>query len=110
MKEKSGSHFSIIVVAEGAKPLHGNFSIIGKNIGQSERLGGAGDKVAKELEILTGKETRVVVLGHLQRGGMPTANDRLLSLRFGAAAVRAIAKGMTDMMVSLHSPNVECIP
>lgn len=109
-REKSGSHFSIIVIAEGAKPLNGNVSIIGKNIGQAERLGGAGEKVAKELEILTGKETRVVVLGHLQRGGMPTANDRLLSLRFGAAAVRAIAKGMTDMMVSLHSPNVECIP
>lgn len=109
-REQSGVHFSIIVIAEGALPKDGTVSVIGKSIGQAERLGGAGEKLLKEIEYHTGKETRLVVLGHLQRGGMPTANDRLLALRFGASAVRAIADGHTDVMVALDPPNVNTVP
>jgi ATP-dependent phosphofructokinase / diphosphate-dependent phosphofructokinase len=75
-----------------------------------ERLGGIGHKVSAELEKLTGKETRVVVLGHLLRGGMPTSQDRLISLRFGAAAVRALAEGRSGIMVALDPPVVNYVP
>ena len=109
-REQIGRHFSIIVVAEGAKPADGDVSIIGKSIGQAERLGGAGERVAKQIEKLTGKETRVVVLGHLLRGGTPTTFDRLLSLRFGTAAVRALAAGETGVMVGLDCSEIRCVP
>ena len=81
------------MVAEGAAPRGGERSVIGQSIGQAERLGGIGAVVAAELERLTGKEARTVVLGHLLRGGTPTALDRLLGLRFGAAAVRGAGGG-----------------
>lgn len=109
-REENGRRFSIIVVAEGATPVDGERSIIGKSIGQAERLGGVGHKVGAQLEALTGKETRVVVLGHIIRGGTPTAYDRLLSLRFGAAAVRALADGYGDVMVALDPPTVNYVP
>lgn len=109
-REQRGRRFSIIVVAEGAKPVGGDVSIIGKAVGQAERLGGVGDKVGAALEAITGKETRVVVLGHLLRGGKPTAYDRLLSLRFGAAAVRALAAGESGVMVALDPPTVRYVP
>ncbi|MCB8925720.1 MAG: ATP-dependent 6-phosphofructokinase [Ardenticatenaceae bacterium] len=105
-----GRDFSIVVVAEGARPIGGDVTIIGKAVGQAERLGGVGHKVGAALEALTGKETRVVVLGHLLRGGKPTAYDRLLSLRFGAAAVRALAEGVTGIMVALDPPTVNYVP
>ncbi|MFZ1398304.1 MAG: ATP-dependent 6-phosphofructokinase [Candidatus Promineifilaceae bacterium] len=105
-----GRDFSIVVVAEGAKPVGGDISVIGKAVGQAERLGGVGYKVGAALEALTGKETRVVVLGHLLRGGKPTAYDRLLSLRFGAAAVRALAEGASGVMVALDPPTVNYVP
>lgn len=73
-------------------------------------MGGVGHKIGAALEALTGKETRVVVLGHLLRGGTPTAYDRLLSLRFGAAAVRALAEGQTGIMVALDPPTVNYVP
>jgi 6-phosphofructokinase 1 len=75
----------MIVAAEGAFPRGGK-PIYGDN----GRLGGVGQMVAEQLQALTGKESRCVVLGHLQRGGTPTPYDRILSTRFGAAAVRAI--------------------
>lgn len=109
-REKNGRYFSIIVVAEGAKPIGGEVSVLGKAIGQAERLGGVGHKVGVALQELTGKETRVVVLGHLLRGGKPTAYDRLLSLRFGAAAVRALAEGESGIMVALDPPEVRYVP
>ena len=68
-------------------------SVVAKEVGQQERLGGVGELVADQLAKLTGKETRSVVLGHLLRGGSPTTLDRILALRFGAAAVRALAEG-----------------
>jgi 6-phosphofructokinase 1 len=73
-------------------------------------LGGCGEKVAEELQELTGKETRLVVLGHLLRGGSPTRFDRLIAQRFGAAAVRAIADGERGIMVALDPPTVKYVP
>lgn len=109
-RDAHGRYFSIVVVAEGARPVGGDLSILGKAVGQAERLGGIGQKVGAALEALTGKETRVVVLGHLLRGGKPTAYDRLLSLRFGAAAVRALAAGESGIMVALDPPTVNHVP
>lgn len=109
-RSAEGRNFSIIVVAEGAMPVGGEATVIGKAIGQAERLGGVGQKVGAAVETLTGKETRVVVLGHLLRGGKPTAYDRLLSLRFGAAAVRALAEGQSGVMVALDPPTVKYVP
>lgn len=106
----SGRRFAIVVVAEGARPKGGDYSVVEDEIGQAERLGGVGQKVADALEVLTGQEARVVVLGHLLRGGKPTSYDRLLSLRFGAAAVRALADGQTDVMVALDPPDVRYVP
>jgi ATP-dependent phosphofructokinase / diphosphate-dependent phosphofructokinase len=107
---KHGSHFAIVVVAEGAKPKGGSVSVLAKEIGRAERLGGAGERVAKEIQELTGKETRCVVLGHLLRGGTPTTFDRLISLRFGAAAVRALDEGQNGIMVALDPPTVRYVP
>jgi 6-phosphofructokinase 1 len=109
-RAKRGLHFALVVVAEGAKPKDGTVSVISQEIGRAERLGGAGEKVAAELQALTGKETRAVVLGHLLRGGTPTTFDRLLSLRFGAAAVRALAEGQSGVMVALDPPTVRYVP
>ena len=109
-RDRLGSKFSIVVVAEGAVPLDGERTVRGKSIGQAERLGGVGQKVADELTALTGKESRVVVLGHLIRGGSPIAYDRLIGLRFGAAAIRAIDEGLDGVMVALDPPNVEYVP
>ena len=109
-RERRGSKFSIVVVAEGAAPKGGTVSVVGKAIGQAEKLGGIGDIVAKGLERLTGKEARTVVLGHLLRGGGPTAFDRLLGLRFGAAAVRALDEGESGVMVALDPPTVNYVP
>jgi 6-phosphofructokinase 1 len=74
------------------------------------QLGGVGGKVAAEIAETTGKETRTVVLGHLLRGGSPTALDRLLGLRFGAAAVRALDEGVDGIMVGLQPPDVVYVP
>jgi 6-phosphofructokinase 1 len=109
-RDRMGRHFSIVVVAEGAKPLGGDVSVMSKELGRTERLGGIGEKVAEELQKLTGKEARTVVLGHLLRGGSPTTFDRLLSLRFGAAAVRGLAEGQSGVMVALDPPTVRYVP
>ena len=79
-REQHGANFSVVVVAEGARPKGGSVSVIEREAGKAERLGGVGDKVAREIQELTGKETRVVVLGHLLRGGSPTGYDRLIAL------------------------------
>lgn len=109
-REERGAKFSIVVVAEGAVPVSGTVSVKGKTVGQAEQLGGIGAKVAAELERLTGKEARTVVLGHLLRGGSPTSLDRLLGLRFGAAAVRALEEGRDGVMVALDPPTVTYVP
>ncbi|MEM9042391.1 MAG: ATP-dependent 6-phosphofructokinase [Actinomycetota bacterium] len=109
-REERGAKFSIVVVAEGAVPEDGGVMTIGKSVGQAERLGGIGHAVADRLQELTGKESRCVVLGHLLRGGSPTSVDRLLGLRFGAAAVRALEEGRDGVMVALDPPTVTYVP
>ncbi|MBI3185649.1 MAG: ATP-dependent 6-phosphofructokinase [Myxococcales bacterium] len=109
-REAAGRRFSIVVVAEGARPLGGELTTRGpKEAGREVLLGGIGQRVAEEIARLTGKETRALVLGHLQRGGGPTTFDRLLGLRFGAAAVRALAEGKVNVMVALDPPQVKTI-
>lgn len=108
-RRREGLDYSIVVVAEGAAPVGGQPSVVTRSLGRSERLGGVGEKVADELERLTGQETRTVVLGHLLRGGSPTAVDRLLGLRFGTAAVRAIEEGRNGVMVALAPPDVRYV-
>jgi phosphofructokinase-like protein len=108
-REEGGAHYTIVVVAEGAAPLHGHREVISTAVDRAERLGGIGHVVADELTRLTGKEARTVVLGHLVRGGTPTATDRLLGSRFGAAAVRALDEGMNGVMVALNEPHVEYV-
>lgn len=109
-RRELGSSFSIIVVAEGAKPQGGAAAVLTKEVGHAERLGGAGARVAAELQEMTGLDTRTVVLGHLLRGGTPTAQDRLIALRFGAAAVRALSEGHVGIMVALDPPEVNYVP
>lgn len=110
-RERQGKHFSIVVAAEGAFPAGGALTHAeAKHAGREQRLGGVGDRVAGFVTELTGKETRVVVLGHLQRGGPPTTFDRVLGTRFGAAAARLIRKGAFGRMVSLAPPDVESVP
>ena len=106
-REAEGRHFSVVVVAEGALPKGGTVSLIDP---EHERLGGIADKVAHSIQEMTGKETRSLVLGHLQRGGSPTTFDRLLALRFGAAAIRLVAERQFGMMVALQPPRIVAIP
>ena len=108
----TGKKFSIIVVAEGAKPEGGEM-VVQKIVPESHdpvRLGGKGNKVGEEIERLTGKETRVTVLGHLQRGGSPNAFDRILSTRYGVAATKALKAGNYGSMVSLQGSAVTTVP
>ena len=109
-RDANGSKFTIIVVAEGAKPVGGVISVVEQEAGRAERLGGVGEKIAEDIRAITGKDTRLVVLGHLLRGGSPTSFDRLTALRFGAAAVRALEEGQSGIMVALDPPHVKYVP
>ncbi len=110
-REAYGARFSIVVVAEGAKPVGGQVSLLREGTPEfAERLGGAAVRVAAALEKLTGKETRSVVLGHLQRGGAPTSFDRLLATRFGARAVELVLAGQFGHMVAFHPPHIVAVP
>ena len=106
-----GARFSIVVAAEGAKPVGGKATVLKEAEGAFvERLGGVAAKVAAELETLTDKETRSVVLGHLQRGGAPTSFDRVLATRFGAAAIECLMQGKFDQMVAFRPPDIVPVP
>jgi len=106
-RDAQGRLYSLVVVAEGAQPRQGQRALLAAaQAGHAERLGGIGEQVAKDLGQRTGKDARVVVLGHLLRGGSPTAFDRLAAKRFGTAAVRALEEGLSGVMVSLAFPNV----
>jgi 6-phosphofructokinase 1 len=109
-REAHGRHFAIVVVAEGATPVGGAMTVKGTELGREVLLGGIGEQVARGISEITGKETRTVVLGHLQRGGGPTTFDRLISLRFGAAAVRFIEQRQFGVMVALDPPTVRAVP
>ncbi len=111
IRDRMGRRYSIVVVAEGAAPAGAEVRTKGeKEIGREVRLGGIAEWLAGEIADRTGKETRSIVLGHLQRGGGPTSFDRLMALRFGAAAVRTLAEGLSDVMVALQPPNVHAVP
>src|SRR5436190_10855803 len=110
-RDARGARFSIVVIAEGARPKDGAISVVEKaHGGHAERLGGAAKFCGDELAKLTGKETRYVVLGHLQRGGAPTAFDRTLATRFGGKAVGLILRGQFGKMVANHPPELVPVP
>jgi ATP-dependent phosphofructokinase / diphosphate-dependent phosphofructokinase len=110
-REKFGARFSIVVVAEGAVPVGGKVSLIATgDAASAERLGGLSAICAHQLEKLTGKETRYVVLGHLQRGGTPTSHDRDLATRFGGMAVECVQRGEFDVMVASQPPDIVTVP
>ena len=110
-RDAAGRRFSIVVAAEGAYPKGGEVSSIGDSLpGQAKRIGGVAEKLAKQIQERTGKEARSLILGHLQRGGVPTGYDRLLATRFGGAAVRAVAEQRWGHMVALQSPHIVTIP
>ena len=109
---KRGKHFSIVVVAEGARPKGGQAVIQGTSRGADRRprLGGISYRVAREIERASELETRVVILGHLQRGGTPTAYDRWLATHFGVHAVQLAIQGNWGRMVSLRETRISDIP
>ena len=110
-RDVAGSNFCIIVVAEGALEI--GHELIYQDKGDAEhapRLGGIGMYLQHQLEEKTGKETRCVVLGHLQRGGRPNAFDRMLATNFGSCAVRALADGRRGVMVALQAGEVRTVP
>ncbi len=110
-RDSVGRLFSIVVVAEGAFPQGGAESTMGHSMpGQERRVGGIASRIAYQIQERTGKETRSMILGHLQRGGQPTGYDRLLATRFGAAAVRAVAEEKWGHMVALQSPHIVLVP
>ena len=107
-RHESGRYASIVVVAEGAKPKQGTLAL---QSGETDafghvRLGGIGQLLAEEIENRTGFETRVTVLGHIQRGGTPTAFDRVLATRFGIAAIDAVHDGGFGQMVALQRGSI----
>ncbi|MEM9281661.1 MAG: ATP-dependent 6-phosphofructokinase [Verrucomicrobiota bacterium] len=109
-REDHGFHSSLVVVAEGAYPK-GSEPVYEETRGDGEsRLGGIGNRVAREIEELTGKETRCTTLGHLQRGGSPTALDRILGTRFGVKAVKLIEESRFGRMVSYQQYHVGSVP
>ena len=111
VRDRRGRHFGIVVAAEGAFPKGGYESVIGASLpGQAKRVGGVAETLARQIHEGTGKECRSLVLGHLQRGGMPTGYDRLLATRFGGAAVKAVEDGKWGHMVALQSPDIVTIP
>ena len=106
-RDQFGAKFSIVVVAEGAYPKGGQLSVVEPAHGTTaERLGGIGARVCEALAGLTGKETRSVVLGHLQRGGAPTSFDRVLATRFGGKAVELVKQGAFGTMVAFDPPDI----
>ncbi len=111
MRDSFGAKFSIVVVAEGATRVGGQHTLVqAASAGRVERLGGVGILVAEQLEEMTGKEARCVVLGHLQRGGSPTAFDRTLATRFGGKAVELLQRGVFGRMVANNPPDIVHIP
>jgi len=111
-RTKKGKRFSIIVVAEGAKPRGGDVVVqrIVKESTDPVRLGGIGFVLGEQIEKLSGVETRVVVLGHLQRGGSPTPFDRVLATSLGATAVDLVTNGECGHMVAMRGGDLVRVP
>jgi 6-phosphofructokinase 1 len=106
-----GKRFSIVCIAEGAKPAGEDIAVKEMDVKRTDpvRLGGIGDRVAKKITEATGLETRVTVLGHLQRGGSPSAFDRVLGTKFGVIAVQLAGQGKFGLMVSLRGTQVTSV-
>jgi phosphofructokinase-like protein len=111
-RHEGGRFATLVVVAEGAQPIEGSLSLVDRGVDAfgHPRLGGVGQLVAEEIEARTGFETRVTILGHVQRGGTPTAFDRVLSTRFGIAAIDAVHDGAFGTMVALRGDRVIRVP
>jgi 6-phosphofructokinase 1 len=110
-REAYGARYSIAVVAEGAMPVGGTVTILAAGTPEyAERLGGVGARVTASIQSLTGKETRNVVLGHLQRGGPPTSFDRVLATRFGSRAVELALARDFGKMVAFAPPDIVAVP
>ena len=111
-RHSRGRFFSIVVVAEGSTPAEGTLEVISgaKDEFGHERLGGVGQLLEREIEQRTGFETRATVLGHIQRGGTPTAFDRVLATRLGLAAIDAAHEGRFGTMPALHGTRIELVP
>ncbi|MDQ2726456.1 MAG: 6-phosphofructokinase [Actinomycetota bacterium] len=111
-RHAKGRYASIVVVAEGATPAEGTLEVASAEVDQfgHPRLGGIANVIAPEIERRTGFETRVTVLGHIQRGGTPTAFDRVLATRFGVAASDAVHDGAFDQMVALQADRIVRVP
>jgi ATP-dependent phosphofructokinase / diphosphate-dependent phosphofructokinase len=110
-RHERGRYFSIVVAAEGATPKEGTMAVQSSGVDEfgHPRLGGIGVALEREIESRTGYETRATVLGHIQRGGTPTAFDRVLATRLGLCAIDAAHQGQWGMMAALHSNTVELI-
>ena len=110
-REALGAHFSIVVAAEGANAVGAGYTIREPGSASAvERLGGIGERLIRDLEHKTQKEMRSVILGHLQRGGIPTSADRLLATRFGARALELVLEQQWGTMVALQPPDVVAVP
>jgi phosphofructokinase-like protein len=110
-RHERGRYFSIVVVAEGAMPKAGTMTVATGELDEfgHPRLGGIGHQLEREIETRTGFETRATVLGHVQRGGSPTAFDRVLATRLGLAAVDAAHTGHWGYMTALHATQIELV-
>jgi len=111
-RHERGRYASIVVVAEGAVPVEGTMAVQSDEVDEfgHARLGGIGDRLARAIEERTGYETRAIVLGHVQRGGTPTAFDRVLATRFGIAAIDAVHDGAFGTMVALRAGEIVRVP
>ena len=113
-RQKIGKNFSIVVVSEGAFPKGGEISVVNERDGGEGviniQLGGAGEKVAKELERLTGLTARCTVLGYMQRGGTPTAFDRVLSTKYGAKAMELALEGKFNVLTVIKDGKLDSVP
>jgi 6-phosphofructokinase len=111
-RHERGRYFSIVVVAEGAKfaPTGGTSDVVSQDMGKDEfghaKLGGIANILAKEIEKRTGFETRAVVLGHIQRGGSPSAFDRVLATRYGLGAIDMVHRGEFGCMAALRANKI----
>jgi 6-phosphofructokinase 1 len=111
-RHQKGRYASIVVVAEGAQPKEGSMVVQSREVDEfgHVRLGGIGDVLAREIRQRTGFDTRVTVLGYVQRGGTPTAFDRVLATRFGIAAIEAVHDGAFGQMVALSNAKIVRVP
>ncbi len=113
-RRKIGKEFSVIVVSEGAIPKDGEASTftadIGSGTGITTKFAGAGDRVSKELQQLTGLESRCTTLGYMQRGGTPTAYDRVLSTKYGAKAMELAMEGKFGVLTVIQNGHLGYVP